>query len=64
MTLEISVDYEEQMITMVVDSSLTICAYKEADESIKYSKLLKVGDEDTQEKIKLICETLFTIENF
>ena len=64
MTLDISVDYEEQMITMVVDNALAIYAYKESDNMIKYSKLQKIGDEDTQEKLKSVCETLFTIEEF
>lgn len=64
MTLDISIDYEEQMITMVVDNSLTVYAYKESDNAIKYSKLQKIGDEDTQEKLKVVCETLLSIEEF
>ncbi len=62
MTLEISVDYEEQMITLIVDGSATISAYKEADNSIRYSRLKNIESEETQEKLKQVCETLFSIE--
>lgn len=62
MTLDISVDYEEERITLIISDSLTIYATKEADNSIRYSKLQKIEDEDTQEKLKMIVETLFSIE--
>lgn len=63
MDLEISVDFESQNITIVIDSLTRISADRESDGTINYSRLSKIESEDTQEIIKQVCELIFSIED-
>lgn len=63
MTFDISLDLEEQVIRIVVDDSGTISAMKNHhDDGITYYRLNKLEDEELQEKIKRVCEILFTLD--
>jgi hypothetical protein len=62
MTLEISVDFQEQSINLMVDNTLSINAFKESDGSITYQRLTRIESEDTQDILKSVCEQLFSIE--
>ena len=62
MTPEISVDFQEQSINLMVDNTLSINAFKESDGSITYQRLTRIESEDTQDILKSVCEQLFSIE--
>lgn len=62
MTLELSVDFQDQSINIMVDNTLSINAFKESDGTITYQRLSRIESEDTQEILKEVCEKLFSIE--
>lgn len=62
MTLELSVDFQDQSINIMVDNTLSINAFKESDNTITYQRLSRLQSEDTQEILKEVCEKLFSIE--
>lgn len=65
MTFDISLDLEEQVIRIVVDDAGTITAAKshgEDGDEITYYRLNKLESEEVQEKIKRVCEILFTLD--
>lgn len=63
MNLDISLDLEEQVIRIIVDDSGTITAMKNHNnEGITYYRLNRLDSEESQEKIKQVCEILFSLE--
>lgn len=63
MNLDISLDLEEQIIRIIVDDSGTITAAKNHNnEGITYYRLNRLDSEESQEKIKQVCEILFSLE--
>lgn len=64
MNLDISLDLEEQVIRIIVDDSGTITAMKNHNnEGITYYRLNRLDSEESQEKIKQVCEILFSLED-
>lgn len=64
MTLELSADFQDESINIMVDNTISINAYRESDGSITYERMSRIQSEDTQEILKEICEKIFSIEDF
>ena len=62
MNFEFSVDFESQVIKIIVDNSITVEAWKEHHGAITYSRFSKLESEELQDKLKEICVILFTID--
>lgn len=64
MDLNISIDFENQKITAIIDDSFSVSAQKTGDNNseIIYSRFNKIESEDQQETLREVMRLLFTLE--
>ncbi len=62
MNLDFEVDFDAQDISLIIDNSISLSAYKEVDDSIIFNKFNRIESLDLQDKLKEICRILFTID--
>jgi len=62
MDLEINVDFESEIVRIIVNNAIAVSAEKEPNGEILFKRFHRLESEELQEKLKEIVSILFSIE--
>lgn len=62
MNLEFDIDFESEVIHLLINNSIKIIAVKEKENTVSYRGLDKLSSIELQDSIKSVISTLFKIE--